>query len=339
MIISETNPLIFDTFGSDKGVLVDYEYIQPFSSESQIKLQIQSNTEPTVNLIDELDNVTAVTITKVATLTNITGGGNCFLFGSGTETYIYFVDGVLPYYLKTGSQITITDGENNGTYTLTNVLYNDTLSAFVCVFSHTYSESTQQPTYTATYDNGTDIYECTINLTGLSGCYYIDIDGTQSNVFYVTADDELLHIEYYNDADDYGIMYKTGISFQVDVNAKLYEYESGGSEDVYTDDEEKDITLNSNYFRTLTFQTDGIENWMIEKFDIIFKHDNVIIDGVGYTSIQDSSINSIEGTNLFSYTIKLQEVEPLLIDDEDNFIIINDDNFLLPNANGRVRYA
>lgn len=335
-MISKTNPLNFEAIGAEGiQVATSYSYVQQFLSTTVLRLQVQSNTEPVVQLIGE-NETTAITPEKVASRSNVTYMAQCYLksYDLGM-TSLYF--DILPFWAVTGASVTITDGANDGTYILMERVYDDTLNTFVCNFMHSYAASAYQPFCETTHGGDEDVWQCVISLSGLSGCYRVSIDGVISNYFEVISED-LRHIRYRNSDNNFATIYDTGITFALDIDAELFTYSGGGEDEVYIDDEQQEVRMDSCYYRNVEFQTFGIPNWMVEKLNLIFSHDDVEIDGIGFQVAEKGSAELIEGTNLFIYTINLQQTSDKAID-EGGFILMDAENYLLINAANKLPYG
>jgi len=244
------------------------------------------------------------------------------------ETKIYF-DGELPVWGIIGQSVTIADGGfNNGTYTISEVSYDDDLDGFVLIYVNTYVSGGSSATCATTYNiEDYEVYEVTIDFKyfqlPMSGdnveCYQIEhalTDTTYTDVTFLsepirhaqTDTDDMLEIKWSGSGTEFLVDYQYSQENEVHVIGDLFVLEAAGESTTYTDDEQKLYMLDGVYLRKLKLQIERLPRGICEQLALATQHTTFKVNDIEYATDEGASIERIEGNVLNNFEVTLQQV-------------------------------
>ncbi|HTE08110.1 MAG TPA: hypothetical protein VK628_05070 [Flavitalea sp.] len=153
------------------------------------------------------------------------------------------------------------------------------------------------------YIDNYSVYEATLPLTGIApGNYYLTLKVQNTELFsepfqvFATLPNSVL-IEYNNSRYKGDVVFETGIRFSFRVEALITEFSPGNERVAYRDQRLNPTILSSRPFRSWNLVVGfnyGVPDWVGEMINHIFSCDNVAIDGVTYSVLEDSKIEVTE---------------------------------------------
>lgn len=143
-------------------------------------------------------------------------------------------------------------------------------------------------------------FECSIALTGLTGCYKVRITAgdpvqttLESESFSVAATQpETLLYKYSNNFNN-DIYFQSGIYFNLRVEGCLSDFVPSGNRVVYLDQPQNSKTVkgvSSRQFKLYIGSSEGVPDYIADKIQKIFDLNNVDIDGVGFSAIEGAKL-------------------------------------------------
>jgi len=143
-------------------------------------------------------------------------------------------------------------------------------------------------------------FECAIALTGLHGCYKIQIKAgdpvqttLESECFSVAATQpETLLFTYSNNFNN-DVYFESGIFFNMRVEGCLSDFVPSGNRVVYLDQPQNSKTVkgvSSRQFKLYIGSSEGVPDYIADKIQKIFDLNNVDIDGVGFSAIEGAKL-------------------------------------------------
>jgi hypothetical protein len=269
-----------DNFVNSVSAIRKDAFIYEVSKEQQVTYQILTNydtitTKLYLNGEDESSTSSQISVTKKTNNIGATGSENVTTSEGATgKTNIAFsgLDGELPVWGVTGQEITLTDGYNNGTYTVESATYDEDLDVFVLVIDHTFVSGSTGGTCTTTYNiKEYEVYEVVVDFLyfalpiagGNVECYQIEhalTDSTYDDVTFLsepirhaqTDTDDMLQLTWSGSGTEFLVDYDYEQENEAHIIGDLFELEAGGESTTYTDDEQKLLMLDGVYLRRLT---------------------------------------------------------------------------------------
>jgi len=313
-------------------------FVYEVSKERVVTYQILTNydtitTKLYLNGEEETITPNPITVTKKTSNIGASDTENVTLYEGDTgETKIYFDDlyGDLPVWGIVGQSVTIADGgSNNGTYTITEIGYDNTLDGFVLIFTHTFVSGGTGATCQTTYNiKDYEVYEVEVDFSGfplpIDGsnveCYQIAhelTDTTYSDVTFLsepirhaqTDTDGYLVFTWEGDGTEFLIDYQYDQINEAHIKAKLFEVVPRGDINNYQDDEDKIYKLKGRYARALKLQIDYIPRGVSEQLAIALQHTTFKIGGVEFVSSEQPTYSIEENSVLNSFEVEIQQVE------------------------------
>lgn len=167
--------------------------------------------------------------------------------------------------------------------------------------------------------NGLSYYNLDIDISNLTGCYYVKIYLVEaekpintfvSESFFVSETiKDTVWVEWYGNLRSYDDgMYWTGEYKQgVRLKARLRDYELSQSKNVYENVNYTPQTLKTKPNRAIIMDVDLVAQWIIEKLNIGLNHDNFWVNGVEYNN-DEAVINTALG-DLLAYKTSITLIE------------------------------
>jgi hypothetical protein len=174
-------------------------------------------------------------------------------------------------------------------------------------------------------------YEATVDFHGFpEGLYYAEIsyidDTAVTRIWQSSPLDVKVHhpktllYEYWNTFNDKGVIFDTGIKFNMRIEGNIRAFTPSSLDQVFEDQQYNTTTENSIPYRTFQNfigRAAGLPDWIIDKMNLIFS--------VNYKSIDGTFYNKTEGA-------KFEMVRPSQTEEEDGYMsiqVIQQDNFFL----------
>jgi hypothetical protein len=154
-----------------------------------------------------------------------------------------------------------------------------------------------------------DIYE--FEISEIKGQYLAEISASDSADGYNTVNwksevfafddfENVVVIDYFGTTNQKNIDYSTGISFRIVLPANFLRYRSGGESDNLQDDRGNGYILKDIYKRLIELETSHIPMWLAEKLIIAVGHDEVYINGLPFTKLEEVELeDKIDENNPF----------------------------------------
>lgn len=140
------------------------------------------------------------------------------------------------------------------------------------------------------------VYEKSFDLSGLSeGLYQIVAEGSDADTETYTAKSEKIEvkadhcetitIQYYNNEVNFGIDYRTGLTFVMRIHGRFIKDSSGSEAEPFSDSSGDRVLINSKRNKARILETGNrtqelLPDWMIEKINLALIHDYCAIDDV-----------------------------------------------------------
>jgi len=141
------------------------------------------------------------------------------------------------------------------------------------------------------------IYEQALDISALSGKYYIEVTGTDSDTKTYAARSEPFEVrgsfcrtsilEYYNTEPFDGIDYRTGVVFRLRIPAVFLEDAETNEEEAFTDSGYNRIKIEDTTFEARKLNwTREVPSWLIKKVTRVLMHEYCTINGVAVSSAE-----------------------------------------------------
>lgn len=174
-------------------------------------------------------------------------------------------------------------------------------------------------------------YEATIDFSTFpEGWYFAEITYTDENSVVQTWQSSPLDVsvkhaktllyEYWNTRNDKGVIFDTGIKFNMRIEGSIREFTPDSLSSEMEDQNYNTTTLNDIPYRTFKNyigRAEGLPDWIIDKINTIYS--------VNYKSVNGMDFNKVDGA-------KFEIVRPSQTENEDAYMsikIIQQDNFFL----------
>lgn len=165
------------------------------------------------------------------------------------------------------------------------------------------------------------VYESDISLASIPvGCYQIRVTfGTGGDVWVSEPLDirqkheHTSYIEFKNSEYKDGMMYETGFSPAIRVEGWLGRLKTGSEDKMWENQPLDQTIITSKTFRVWPFHIGfvyGVPDWILDKLNVIFSCDTVLIDGVQFVKSepgQDFEETVIEGYPMRGFKLNLRE--------------------------------
>lgn len=305
------------------------EYKQLFQDCDNITTQIKTNYSNIVaTVIDEQLVETAVTVTQKTFYTNLKDKRDARIYNIGglsLQTGIYFMSGNI-YDYTTGADIgdyNLNGGlppwgvignyiyYNNAWYLISNIIYDESISAYVLVINSSYSGANASVTVSSIYNlEPYNIFEFNVDMFLFKDKkIQVNITQTDDDVSFPTQvylseviDIATVHegtvcIDYYND-NNTDMYYATGIKNKIRMPIEFF----GGSVIDETTSERTDI--NTYLISAEGYEADNIAfklmpKQMMRKVVQALAHKFVFLNEVQYVKEESPEVSGLIGTNLY----------------------------------------
>lgn len=307
--------MFFDKFQLQEGDLGDYA----------------QTTNLAVN-VPASDGTIEVPVVKMSNNLRAKDKRDAFVYGIGTNTYVYFMagniydygtgaitgtyalNGTLPIWGKVGNYIAI-----NGTWAvITDTFFDETRNADVLVFEGVYAEPTDHNIVSSIFNiEQYEVYEFAIDMVN-----YIDQDirvrinsnrSTWTELIHLSEQinvavrqPETVEIKYRN-SDNTDVFYSTGIMHKL----RQPLTNGGGINDQQSDTNKTDsniILLNADLYEGKEFIFEPVTTEIMRKLLIALSHEFVYINDVGYVKSDNIDVEGPQDdTNLYVVKAKMMK--------------------------------
>ncbi len=248
--------------------------------------------------------------------------------------------------------------------------YDPALNAIVIVTDKNWSYTAGTAIIDFEYERGAkDVYEISIKDLPVNECFAIEIqtsideftnvyDYWESDYIYIDPnlsggflkfnwnqlgsvyDDFIvssIYDNFQNKSQKFLLDFRTNIQNECYLYGLLYELQPEGDVEVYTDNQGNAIQLDSEYRRVFKLEFQALPRHLIEKINLIIRHNTVFINGKKYTYQPDSfSTEKIENTMLQSAELSLIECEHTGIYSDDVKITVPP---IAPSPEGGIKFG
>ena len=205
-----------------------------------------------------------------------------------------------------------------------------------------------------TDSNGYSYYNVTVPISNKIGCYFIE--GTASDVDKPNA---LIQSEVFNINEEFKNSIKIkwrgnldGYDDQMDwISHNLYQFvridgrdrevQPDQNKTIYDDTDYAPSTLKSKPIRNVSIEVDRAPWWIVEKINIGLSHDNFLCQDVAYNTGDAIESEKLGDTMLYKASIVVTQLnfengedEEITGDIPENYLLINDTDYLLINDSG-----
>jgi len=323
---------------------------QPFQLTNVIKTQFRSNYENNLVNVKDCNGILIDTIIPTLKIQNVglTDKRDCFLKEGGEgKTNVFFIQGNiydpvtneiiseyfdntgrLPAFAMQGMYIEIASANLNGSFIVSGIVYDNDLSAWVCVIDVDYPFGSISGIAFSKYNLELfNIYEFSLTAPGI-GQYYIELLATDTNPgygsqlwfsepVYFDNHENCVNISYSANENQSDIDYRTLISFDLCIPARFARYGTVGEDETFEDDNGNTIVQKAVYIRTIQLETGMIPMWIAEKIIIASGHPNLKINGVKYVRNEKPTANAkLDNNNPFYIVTGIfNEIDGTIIED------------------------
>ena len=315
-----------------------------------------------VNVINDCTGEVTQTITptkKTSYIGQVDKRDGIMLYASASEAYVYFSQGniydpdtgdvintyvnstgQLPSFAEAGIIIETAGNSQDGTFEVKDIVYNDSINAWCMLIDWSIQANNGEDVTTTNYAitvtsyynaEDFDVYE--FNFTENEGQYHVEITATDetstyedllyiSEPIWFAEHENLVHIQYSSDDNQSGIIYDTGIVFEINVPGRFFEYSAGGEDESFEDDYGRKIIQKAVYITLLTLETSLIPKWMAERIMIASLHDQLYIDGIEVLMNERPEIESKVSSNnpFYVLTGQYQLSERVVVEDSTGIV-------------------
>lgn len=292
---------------------VNMEHTQRVKRCGTLLSQIKSNyLTHTVELWNKTTGVkvTDLTLTKVQANLSVTDTRDCYIVNDAIYSYLYFLDGKVPYFYEIGGQLTI-GAETRQIYGFE---YLDSEAAYaikVSLLPGALSSATLQYVFNR---QPYDVYEFEIDVPNLpsEAEYYVkihaergaDIQNWQTVDFYVeNSFEQTVDIEYYNDTNT-DIYYQSGIKNRLviglDTLVPVLDFQTNV---INTDSRNFLRSAINRDKRKMLFEP--LPLGIMEKLIIALAHEKLVINGTSYACESAELSIPDDYTNMYVITATL----------------------------------
>lgn len=318
------------------------DWQQPYqTNDGVITNQFRSNyDELSARILDCNDNIIdTLTIVKKSDNIGSQDKRDCIAFNRGSnQTGLYFtsgniydpvtgddigdyeLNGNLPDWGKVGNTV-ILSGSIVGSFVIKQVLFDSSVQANALIIDSSWTSGNDSESIISecTYNRQNyEVYEFdfdTADYVGIEGTYRAEILMSDSLDEYpiLAFDSEYINIKAshertnfidYSESDSSGIDYSTGFIGRVRVESltPYAQMNPGGEFDQYNDSRDEIVTLKANATLPALFYIEVVPYGYVEKFNLIFKHFNVNVNGEKWSATEYNStvldtmsaLNSVE---------------------------------------------
>lgn len=165
--------------------------------------------------------------------------------------------------------------------------------------------------------NGLDLYECIVNVTALSGKYYIDLRSYQagqpyiqflSETFQVAVEwENTLLIKWYGNSTVNDGMYWDKYAY-LRVEGKITKTDYKSNKNTYDDSNYELITLRDNPNLSYRLDIRTIPNWIAEKINLAIGHDEFWCNDLLLNTSEALELENFNNTTLFKGQLMMRQV-------------------------------
>jgi hypothetical protein len=238
---------------------------------------------------------------------------------------------------RPGEYLTV---EGLGQIPIDSIGYSDTRQAFVAEFNISYTGAEVEKTVYAKYNKQPyEIYEFTsdmsldhYNIVIETGRDADDITHTyiSEGIKKVADSDNLLEIDYKDSRNKGDMNYQTGISHKMLIEG-YSDYVGEQDTEGYNGDEEYYVTDNT-VFDSERFVFDRLSSAMAHKLRLVFAHETVSINGLGYKISESPEINTNINNNLKTFSVILKRGGDQFLDNTQEIIVGSTENEVISGA-------
>lgn len=201
----------------------------------------------------------------------------------------------------------------------------DSINAYIVKSDGTETDISSYIVSGATISNGTNQYQLTHPLTGITGIYYIRVDFNQdydkpeaiyqSEWFEVsTSFDYCSVVEYMNGSNptsNDGMIWN-GETQKLIIESRIMEAQYGSNSSLFETETHKQITTESHPIKRKIWEIELIPDYLIEIINIALRKEYFYINKVRYNTDSDLDVSQIKDTRFYSGTLELRVVEDFL---------------------------
>jgi len=205
--------------------------------------------------------------------------------------------------------------------------------------------------------NGLSLYECIVNISALSGKYYIDLRGYAPGLPYIQFLSETFNVavewentllmKWQGNTNMNDGMYWDKFA-NLRVEGKIVKTDYKTNKNTYDDSNYELITLRDNPNLSYRLDVRLIPNWIAEKINLAVGHDEFWCNDLLLNTSEALELENFNGSTLFKGQLMMRQVvyenyknleelegtPPVFVDE---FLMISDTDYLLINATDKLK--